>query len=104
MSFEDKIPEHIKTVEENIKKLYQKKAALDWGDEGHECDCEFCDRQGEGETPPARGVEKKAKEIDEEIKAAEHTITSLKAHAAVYKVRIGVEKVAKLKEITKEVI
>lgn len=91
MSFEAKIPEHIKQVESNIAKLQAERRNIDWGDDGHDCDCEFCDRRGEGETDGDPEADVKAEKIDAQIKEAKHTIESLKAHAAVHKVRLEVE-------------
>ncbi len=92
MSFEDRIPEHIKTVEENRKKLYQELGRIDWGSGGHDCDCDYCDREGEGASDPEPDAEKKEAKIKADIAAADHTIASLKAHAAVHKIKLEDEK------------
>lgn len=88
MSFEDKIPQHIETVEEKLKKLYQDRASIDWGSEGHECDCDYCDRQGDEWRDADPDAQKKADAIDAEIAGAKHSIESLKAHAAVHKIKL----------------
>jgi len=89
MSFETDIPMHIATCEKQILALRRKRLDIDWGDDGHECDCEYCDHRGEDATEGDPEAQDKADAIDNEIVDIEHTIASLKAHAAVHKVQLA---------------
>jgi len=88
MSFETDIPKHIAVCEKQIDELRKKRREIDWGDEGHECNCEYCDEQGADATEGEPEAEAKDTALKQEIAEIEHTIKSLKAHAAVHKVRL----------------
>jgi hypothetical protein len=92
-NFEKHIPEHIKSVETEIVKLKAEERTLDWGSDGHECDCDYCDRQGEGAKNGDPDVEKKAEKLDKKIDSAEHLIESLKIHAKVHGIKIKAAKI-----------
>jgi len=76
MSFADKIPKYINDLEAETKKLNRERASIDWG---HECDCEFCDR----EPVPEDGAEEKDQRLDNDIRACNKLIASLKRYAAL---------------------
>lgn len=74
MSFLSKIPANIKLLENDIQKL-------DWSKRefyGHECDCEFCDRQDDGRDEDELG------RIDREIRDNEILIERLKNHVMLW--------------------
>lgn len=81
MSFLEKIPQHIKDVEAEIKRLGVERVNIDWGDEGHECDCEFCDRRGAGAKPGDPEAEHKADLIDAAVKDCRRLIDSMKRYS-----------------------
>ena len=60
-NFENNLKEHMATLDHNISMLEFERRNLDWG---HDCDCEYCYRD---ELPPEE-TEKRATEIDKEIK------------------------------------
>lgn len=88
MSFETDIPKHIEVCNKKVKELVLNRLDIDFGSEGHECDCEYCDRNYEGASLGDPEANDKAAIIDQEIESLQHTIKSLKAHAAVHKVQI----------------
>jgi hypothetical protein len=77
MSFLDKVPTYIVEIEDEITKLNRKRLDIDWG---HECDCEYCDRQNEG----GEEAEQLADEIDKDIHAKQSFIKKLKAYINMF--------------------
>lgn len=80
-NFEKNIGKFILDAEAQIAKLRREGWNLDWG---HECDCEFCDR--DTEIPPE--TEARDAEITAEIKSLEALQASLQAHAKLHGVKI----------------
>jgi hypothetical protein len=77
MSFLDKVPVYIEDLEVEISQLDDNRLNIEWG---HECDCEYCDRQGEGDD----GADEQAEQIDKEIKAKQRMIKRLEAYAQMF--------------------
>jgi hypothetical protein len=80
-NFEKNIGKFIMDAEDQIQKIRRESWGLDWG---HECDCEFCDR--DQEIPPETEV--RDAEIKAEIKSLEHLQASLQAHAKMHGVPV----------------
>jgi hypothetical protein len=76
--FEDAIPENIALLEKQIKAAYYKRANINWG---HECECEYCDRNGEEADPDAEAI---AEDIEVELKQLRLTIERLKRHKTLF--------------------
>ncbi len=79
MSFESNTPQHIAECELSIRQLYTAKERLQLGTYGHDCDCEYCDREGEDAIEAVPEDVEKAEELFTEIQAYEATIKKLKA-------------------------
>lgn len=79
--FEDNAGKHMLELEDKITKLYDERHRLDWG---HECDCEFCDQ--DQEVPEE--TEKRAAEIDQEIKEVEALQLKLQQHCNLHGVQV----------------
>lgn len=79
--FEDNAGKHMLELEDRITKLYRERSGLDWG---HECDCEFCDRD---EDIPD-GTQERADEIDKEIKEIEAAQKRLQDHCKLHGVQV----------------
>lgn len=80
MSFLDILPKAIEDQEKVITDLWHKKRDINWG---HECDCEYCDREGDDADPEA---EEKDQAIEREIKEAETELRRMKRYANWQKV------------------
>lgn len=79
--FEDNIPHYIDDLKAEILKTSEEKHQLNWG---HECDCEFCDRN---EDMPEETYEE-AVRLDELIKSYHTMIMRLKKHAKLHGIEI----------------
>lgn len=79
--FEDNAGKHMLQLEDKITALWRERHNLDWG---HECDCEFCDRV---EDVPEE-TEKRAAEIDQEIKDIEAAQRRLQQHCNLHGVQV----------------
>lgn len=77
MSFLENIPRHIAQLETEERLLYQKRAEINWGDDGHYCDCEYCDRQGEGGTDGDPDAQEKADRIGAQLRDVHEFIDKL---------------------------
>ena len=69
-------------IEKRIHAVEMKRYDLDWG---HDCDCKFCDR--EGEDMPA-DTEKKAAAIDNEVEDLKELQRRLVVHAKLHGIKI----------------
>lgn len=87
MSFLEQIPDHIKTLRTEIGRLEKERADLDWGNDGHECDCEYCDRAGAGAKDGDPDVENKADAFDRDIASHKTMIKRMRD----YSTRMGIE-------------
>ncbi|QOH56226.1 hypothetical protein [Rhodococcus rhodochrous] len=81
-NFERNIPQHVQEVREAIAAKHREIDHLDWG---HECDCEYCDRDGEYGDPEA---ETKAEALKEEIRSLKTLERRLIAHGERYGVKV----------------
>lgn len=79
-NFENNLDKHIRELDGKIAELYREQNSLDWG---HDCDCDFCDRQ---EMPTEETVIR-ADEIKAEVKEIERFKEILTAHVERYKVK-----------------
>jgi hypothetical protein len=80
MSFLDKVPVYIKDIEGEIVQLNKDRLSIDWG---HECDCEYCDRQDELSEDADEQIDKIDK-IDEEIDARHNLIKKLDTYKKMF--------------------
>ena len=88
MSFNSNVPLHSAALKDKIDALdREKRFGINWG---HECDCEFCDSDGDDADPDA---EIKADKIDAEIKAAALTLKRLKRYALDHNIKLTEEKI-----------
>ena len=87
--FEQSIPAQIDKVEKSISDLNRERSDINWG---HECDCEFCDRDGEEADPEA---DEKAAEIDKKIAECRATIGRLERHAKLHGIKLEGKEYAK---------
>lgn len=85
--FEENIPNMVDELDKKIEKLHWSKRDVDVY--GHDCDCDFCDREGEGADPD--GEEKIAK-IDQEIAECELSRKRLIAHADAHGIKYATAK------------
>ncbi len=84
MSFNDNVPQYAKALDDKISALGRERLfGIDWG---HDCDCDFCDRDGEEADTDA---EKKASKIDGEIKQVELTMKRLVRYALDNGIKLG---------------
>ena len=79
--FEENAGKHMLKLEDQISKLANEKRGLDWG---HDCDCDFCDRE---EMPPDETVER-AEEIDNQIKEILAMQRKLQDHCNLHGVQV----------------
>lgn len=82
---EDNAGKHMLELDDKITKLWRERSGLDWG---HDCDCEFCDRE---EMPPEE-TEKRAAEIDLEIKEIEAAQKRLQEHCNLHGIQVFTSK------------
>jgi hypothetical protein len=83
-NFERNIPIFLGNIDEEILQLSRDRHSLDWG---HECDCEFCDR--DQDIPEE--TEKAADEIDAKVKDLHLLKKRLVAHAKVHGIKLPEE-------------
>lgn len=76
--FEDAIPDNIALLEKQAEAVHLKQFDINWG---HECDCEYCDRDG---TDADLDAEEQAEQIEAETKQIRLTIERLKRHKALF--------------------
>lgn len=85
--FEQNIPKMIDELDDKIDAKHRERSfGIDWG---HECDCEFCDRDGDDADPEA---EQKAAAIDAEIAEMNATRRRLIAHADLHGIKYATPK------------
>ncbi len=77
MSFLGNVPSYITQLEREVRQLEVDRRAIDWG---HECDCEFCTRNGEG----SDDAEVQADAIDKQIKEHQRMIKRLRRYADMF--------------------
>ena len=77
MSFLGNVPTYISNIEREVRQLEIDRRAINWG---HECDCEYCDRQGEG----GEAAEDQADNIDRQIKENQRMIKRLQRYADMF--------------------
>lgn len=82
--FEQNIPKYIEQLEKDREKRDRERYDINWG---HECDCEFCDRDGDDADPEAENI---AAEIEKDVKNYTHQINVLKRHAELHGVKLNV--------------
>jgi len=85
-NFEQSIPEQLVKLEKDLRAKSLEKLDINWG---HECDCEFCDRDGDDADPEA---DEKSAKIDQECKDIQAVINRLKTHAKLHGVEINEDK------------
>lgn len=85
MSFATKVPEYIAQLEKEAQDLRRDRFKINWG---HDCDCEYCDREGDDADPEA---EQKVEDIDASIKAKEMMVDRLKSYAELMKINLLIE-------------
>lgn len=85
--FEQNIPKMVDELDAKIEKLEWSKRDINVY--GHDCDCEYCDREGEG--ADENGEEKIAK-IDQEIKDIQLSRKRLIAHADAHGIKYATPK------------
>jgi len=81
-NFEKNLDSHIRELDAKIGVLYTEDHNLDWG---HDCDCDYCDRE---EMPPEE-TETRSAEIKKEIEEIENFKKVLIAHVERYKKTTG---------------
>lgn len=82
--FEQNSQKHVDQLQSTIRDLWQKYYALDWG---HDCDCEFCDR----EQVVADETQAEADKLKADIAAAKKTIAGIADHARRHGVAVVVD-------------
>lgn len=80
--FEQNIPAFIETLEKQRKDRDLERFNINWG---HDCDCEYCDRDGDDADPEAENI---AAEIEKDVKNYTHQINLLKRHAELHGVKL----------------
>lgn len=83
MSFEKKIPDHLKELRERQDYLVRKRNDL-----VHDCDCNYCDMSGE----VTDDNEKLYDDLDKQIKDVGRAIEAVHKHAALHNVEVAAPK------------
>lgn len=77
MSFLDNVPTYINDLSTEVEAMEKERRNIDWG---HECDCQYCTRQGEGDDE----AEEHADQIDKDVKARKVMIRRLYSYAQMF--------------------